>query len=213
MSNEFKILQYALAGTEKDAKKAFEKHMKVPAKNYHDWIYDWLKEMKWPLRRGLISPKSRDSRLDPIRDNYPTDRLWPGDGPLYANQRMSFNRKPDGFSIDFYNEAEHANVFFEKVDEHPINSSPPKDLVYWAGHPLPWSPPMRQGKAMSVASAGFRKVDASENPINHPGHMQYELILHKAFDTDFKKAFDDAFIESGKSVFDKLRGFFGGNSN
>jgi hypothetical protein len=157
---------------DKVLRNAIKKGTSKEATAFYDEIVDMLRFRRYPLRRGEIANGAGD-RVDPIRGLTPTQRLHPGSPPLHQGMRKPrFSTTKEGVRILMTNVSDHAALFFEEIEPHPIPTSgenePP--LYFWWGAPLPWDR-LDGGKPGPVKTGS----------INHPGHMAYLEIVDELY--------------------------------
>lgn len=173
--------------------KIYREELTPPAQQFNRHIVDWLKNKKYPLRKGQLTNQT-DVRVDELYGQTPTQRLHPGELPLWQAQRFRI-RKIRGIMslrIIFENLAEHAPLFFEEIEPHGpiVHSTPGNRLKFWSGDPLPWMPPKVRGWTDTPGSFFPMQVD-------HPGHMAYWRLVAELFN-NYKGVFTKAIKKAGK---------------
>ena len=175
----------------KTRNEAIKKEYQRLSDDYYNEIKNWLQNRKYPLRSGKLGP-SNASRMDQIggRDRNPTQRTHPGSLSLSEGMlRPKFQNVKNGQEIFFNNSAAHANLFFGKTKAHKIQESG-RGLVFWAGTPMPWKPPIDRKKA------GPRKYQQ----VDHPGTMAYNKITQEIFNAHYQKRFQDKLPQIVKRI-------------
>lgn len=173
--------------------KVFREQLTPPARSFNTHIINWLQDKNYPLRRGAIS-NATSHRTDELYDQTPTERLHPGNSPLYAAQRFRIRKIRGVMSqrVIFENLASHAPFFFEKNRPH-IYGYTNKRLKFWSGSPLPWHP-------ANVRRWPFARGAFYPREVEHPGHMAYADLVGDIFRTSYNSVFSRAINRAGKLI-------------
>lgn len=176
--DKFRRVITALSGLDKKKIRILRKLLQPIAEDFNNEVIHWLETKNYPLRRGDLPAQPASSRVE-YDGQTATQRLH-GERTLAAAQyvRLRKKRGEDTLQITFYNAAEHAEYFFPEINAHRVSARDKPKLVYWAGDPMAWHPPV---DAVTTDEAGFpldedlipggiRKRDS----VDHPGHEAFE---------------------------------------
>jgi hypothetical protein len=195
--NKFPVLIKILEEIQDGRKglKTLREEITPPAQKFNAHIVHWLESKNYPLRKGAIT-KADDHRIDDLYDQTPTERLHPGSPSLAIGQKFRI-RKQRGvmaLRVVFENIAEHAGYFFgqPKSFNYPIYSSKGR-LAFQSGKPLPWHPPLVR-KWSDQPGHFFPLI------VEHPGHMDYGLIVLEMFNQRYRSMFNKAIRTASKKI-------------
>ena len=202
VKNKFPVLIKTIEDIQsgKTGLKIFREELNIPAQSFNKHIVDWLKNKKYPLRKGLLTNQT-DVRIDELYGQTPTKRLHPGSLPLWQAQRYRIRKVRNQWSLNiiFENLAEHAPLFFDEVKPHGpiVNNDPTKRLKFWSGTPLPWMPANVRGWSKTSGAFFPWRVD-------HPGHESYANLVIQLF-SNYKHLFTKSINKAGKRIGGEIR--------
>lgn len=182
-SDKFPVFIKELEELDKKKIRLLRKLLQPTAESFNRKLKMWLERKDYPLRSGEL-PADPGGREE-WDGRTATQRLH-GETTLAMAQLSRLRKKygDDSLQLIFENAAPQAQYFFPEVSPHYISANSKPHLVYWAGEPMAWHPPIEAGGYPAAepedVSGGIRK----RTRVNHPGHMDYGNL----FFTRFKKS-------------------------
>lgn len=145
-----------------------EKSALIVGNEYHEFIVDWIKNRRYPLRRGTLPPNK-------FRDRS-TGQLW------RSQQKPRVERSDGRIQLYFENTAPHAGYFFEETRrDYKIPTNPSVLKFIWG---TPWN-------SLDDKPPGERIFTS----VTHPGTMAYRLLLERIFDREYKNRMSEVLLE------------------